>query len=269
MGNTAKRWTHHSTDEGSRYTRHFWTRWRSNDDPNDPTDEKEIGGFSYEALWLKKGHGFSVQLNVDTWDTKIHVGLGRLYQGWFKAERWRPVLWLGRTVLPVCPGTHPATGRPWTHREERELSISLHDGLLSWTAWYEPNVWKRDEWRTGMWNWKGWLTGKHACTFETLESGTTQVPMPEGPYEARWEIQRRTDSWQRFKRPKVSTCGEIEVPGGIYVPGKGENSWDCGDDAIFSISCHEATVEALVAQYVKSVYRSRLRYAGTLAAPVG
>lgn len=46
----------------------------------------------------------------------------------------------------------------------------------------------------------------------------------------------------------------------IPVPGKGENSWDCDDDAIHSSHGPHSTVHQAVAALVASVYRDRTRY---------
>ena len=46
----------------------------------------------------------------------------------------------------------------------------------------------------------------------------------------------------------------------IPVPGKGENSWDCDDDAIHSSHGPHSTVHQAVAALVASGYRERTRY---------
>ena len=48
----------------------------------------------------------------------------------------------------------------------------------------------------------------------------------------------------------------------IPVPGKGENSWDCGEDATFSLSCPSTTISEAIGEMVKSCMRTRERYAG-------
>lgn len=62
------------------------------------------------------------------------------------------------------------------------------------------------------------------------------VPMPEGNYPASVTLERST--WGRKRWPwgrKVQYSTDLEIPGGIPHPGKGENSWDCGDDGLYSI----------------------------------
>lgn len=48
----------------------------------------------------------------------------------------------------------------------------------------------------------------------------------------------------------------------VPFPGKGENSWDCGEDAIMGAGADEPTPEAAVASVVKSALRNRRRYGG-------
>lgn len=97
---------------------------------------------------------------------------------------------------------------------------------------------------------------------ETLEKGVTLVPMPEGNYPATWTRQRR--SWKRRRLPtafsKEREDVRLEIPVGIPVPGKGENSWDCEDDAIFGTSGR--TLSEAIGNAVSGATRSRQQYAG-------
>lgn len=254
-----RRWTHHHINEGKRHERHFWTLWRSNNNPKDPTDEREVGGVSVEYQLLRKGPSFALSFTAEPFDWRIHLGLGRLGQVFIGLSRWFFVRWFAKHVLPK----NEKHGFP----EERTIGIHAHDRLIAWEIWREPGVSRRGDRRNVVWSWDRWLFGDPSIDKTLRESGTTVVPMPEGPYHATYEIHNVTKSWPRFRRPKVNTSGRISVEGGIYVPGKGENSWDCGDDAIYSVGSRDATEEALVASFVSSVYRSRLRYGGTIAKP--
>lgn len=55
---------------------------------------------------------------------------------------------------------------------------------------------------------------------------------------------------------------EIEPDKPVPVPGKGESDYDCGDDAIYSISTGGQSVESAVAKMVESALRDRRRYGG-------
>ena len=57
---------------------------------------------------------------------------------------------------------------------------------------------------------------------------------------------------------------EITPDTPIPHPGKGENSWDCGEDAIHSLTCQASTTHDAVGEIVKAVLRSRYRYGGLM-----
>jgi hypothetical protein len=122
--------------------------------------------------------------------------------------------------------------------------------------------------------WKGWykhifireaIMGRTDYTSEPIETHTTTVTMPEGSYDAIVTINR--DMW-RHRRwpfryfPRQRTSAYIEVPQGVPVPGKGENSWDCGEDAIYATGSSSPTVAAAVAQIITSALKTRERYGG-------
>lgn len=48
----------------------------------------------------------------------------------------------------------------------------------------------------------------------------------------------------------------------IPVPGKGENSWDCGEDATYAFSCMADSVEDGIASLVRSILVRRRKYGG-------
>lgn len=252
-------WSHHRLKEGPRYWRAWWTRWSGEGD-----DVTEVGGFSFEGYFWRKGLGLGFYVSMeDEWSVKAHVGLGRLVQVWVGAERWPLVRRLTKALLPVH-------GDGYSFRDPRWWKVSLDDGLLSWNFWasdpmggYGPRG-RPPRHREGMFNIKRWVYGSSRYSEEFLESGVIPVVLPEGVYAANYRLVRRTDAWPRLKRPKTMLRGDIEIPGGVYVPGKGENSYDCGDDAKFSMSCPASTAAELVGEFVKSVYATRLRYDGTV-----
>jgi hypothetical protein len=121
-----------------------------------------------------------------------------------------------------------------------------------------PRQWSLSTWQ---------VVGRTTCTTEVLETGMTRVPLPEGAYPAEYKVEKRTWRHQRYPGKvadwfgvRVRTDVSLSIPGGIPVEGKGENSYDCGMDGLFG--CGGATVEAAVANAVKSVMRDRNRYGG-------
>lgn len=87
---------------------------------------------------------------------------------------------------------------------------------------------------------------------------------PEGQYTL--TLQRETSTWTRPRWPwayvRTSVDITLERPPGFQ--GKGENSWDCGPDAIYGMSSEGHSYEDAVATYVKAVLRERAKR-GTLA----
>ena len=67
-----------------------------------------------------------------------------------------------------------------------------------------------------------------------------------------WPVRRRTAS--------------IDVPKGIPHQGKGENSYDCGEDATFGLGCEAWTVDEAISKMVASVLKSRAKYDGNALA---
>jgi hypothetical protein len=122
--------------------------------------------------------------------------------------------------------------------------------------------------------WTGWskyidfrdlLMGHNDYKSEVIETHPALVTMPEGHYPGTVTINRATWTRRRWPfslYPKVRVDSRIEVPGGVPVPGKGENSYDCDEDAICSTGSSTPTVAAAVAQITKSALETRERYGG-------
>lgn len=160
--------------------------------------------------------------------------------------------------------------------EERggRFAVSWSDGTLRIEHPWE----RRNEWRSDDPWWKksislhvvDWLIGRARC--ETIDGETLNVvvPMPEGSYRAtakhQTRIWRRRWYWPDLRRDSVW----LDIPKGIPFAGKGENSWDCGDDGLFGTGGDN--VEDAIANAVQSVLRSRRKYGhdshGTGTAPV-
>lgn len=137
---------------------------------------------------------------------------------------------------------------------ERKIGVAIHHE----TFWIYP--WIDDDGRWWSLNFPDFFFGRAKYSTVDLEQDTTVVPLPEGDYPAKYRLYRAT--WKRPRWPWAKTLlrGEIEVEKGIPIPGKGENSWDMDDDAIFSMTCVAATKEETVAAYVDSVMRTRGKY---------
>ena len=157
----------------------------------------------------------------------------------------------------------------WRTGEDRELSVTFGGSdrtVLRWSLWMSDSEWRGDDpkWR------RGWLSlvevvlGKRQFRWEPKSTTDVLVPMPERSYPATVELRDHVSWYKRlpFFETRMGHAN-IEIPGGIGHPGKGENAWDCGDDATYAMGCPADTVEDAVGKVVASVLRDRKRYGGT------
>lgn len=179
-----------------------------------------------------------------------------------------------------------AIGAFWVHIERwpeyrdlphRELTVDytlpgpIVDGWgrFGWRFGCDPHEWnsKTPKWRDGSFYpyealMRG-LFGRERCEKATLSTHAVMVPMPEGSYAATVTIDERT--WTRARIPwptQVRRSASIDIEKGIPVPGKGENSWDCGDDAIFGTGSNEPSIAAAIGAAVRAATETRLRHGG-------
>jgi hypothetical protein len=142
--------------------------------------------------------------------------------------------------------------------------------------WFEKTIWFE------IWNWDaGWdhrqpkwlsfnfspvdfLFGKQEYSSKPLTERPVvkQVMMPEASYPV--TVTLTEDSWKRprWPWPVVVRRAQIDCPGGIPKPGKGENSYDCGEDATYGLTCPAVTIEEALEKLKASVMRDRERYGG-------
>lgn len=147
----------------------------------------------------------------------------------------------------------------------RKLSVGIHGGAFWASIWARQNSWSRDD----PW-WMHWhldfldvLLGdrKHEVV-RVLESRDVRVPMPEGVYDAKAEL--KLESWKRprWPWPLLVTRLHMDIAKGVPIPGKGENSWDCGPDATGSITMPARTIEEGIGGFVGSTLLLRRRRGG-------
>jgi hypothetical protein len=152
---------------------------------------------------------------------------------------------------------------------ERELRVALsrEDHAVTWNFWLENSSWYSDDpkWRRGRWSPVDALLGQQQYSNEVLSTHDVVIPMPEKAYPATVTLQRAT--WRRTRFPFLAKSidrANIDVPGGIPHEGKGENAWDCGEDATYSMTCPAGGLAEAIGKMVESVTRDRLRYGGSI-----
>lgn len=159
-------------------------------------------------------------------------------------------------------------GKPfWRHysREARELSVSVFDWAIWWKTWKDPHSWRSGtpKWRDGSFHIDDFVLGKMRYSSRPLEYRWVEVPMPERTYYGCARLEEATWKRPRWLAQRLVRC-EIEMlPGeGVPFPGKGENSWDCGEDACHGQTAPARSISEAVGDLVGSVLRSRVRHGG-------
>lgn len=166
--------------------------------------------------------------------------------------------------------------RNGTYLMQRRTEITVHGWSLWWSLWMPEHMTESNEpkWRRGNFSFLDALFGRPKYERKQLDQQAVLIPMPERHYRGNVVVERRTHSRPRWPFRVDPTGGELfyewvgyqldmEKGEQIPFPGKGENSWDCGDDALFGRSGHGGVTEA-IADAVKSVFNSRRRNGGSI-----
>jgi hypothetical protein len=167
--------------------------------------------------------------------------------------------------LSLYFGLEGVLSHDWMYKnfkyEDREIYVAIHDWTIWWSFWRDGNGWssKESKWRVGSFHIDNLFLGKMTYKRQVLSEHNVMIPMPEGQYPA--TIKLCEDSWSRprwFTKRVRRADVNLQIP--IPFPGKGENSWDCGDDAIHGMTTGARNVEDAIAAVVKSVLKSRRRH---------
>jgi hypothetical protein len=164
----------------------------------------------------------------------------------------------------------------WPARlRSRETGIKFHSGIV-WidvlrrphASWLNRRAHTRrqmfDHYRAEGWsrsfNWRNALLGAPKHSSETLGEHDAVVSMPEGDYPVR--VTLTIDTWRRARwfSKSLRRANVEPTERAIPCPGKGENSWDCDEDATYGLTCPASTVEEAVAEMRSASMRSRTKY---------
>jgi len=206
------------------------------------------------SLFNKK-IALGVSNSFDFLDNEIKFGF-RIpgFSLWLRAENFMPKSWL----------------RKW-EEASRETSISLFyeedskEWFFSWELWSDDLGWsqqKRSWWRKQFIGLNSLFWGEEKVKMTTYKSCEFPIPLPEGNYPAKIELKERLGKRKRWPFSQKHFSADVKFLKPIPIPGKGENSWDCGDDAYYGMGFPCKSVEEAVGHVVTSVYRTRLRYGG-------
>ena len=257
---TARRpWRFFSIDEtadgrGSKARLHRRWFFTSADDRIDGHVELVVLGGEYRFGW-----GFQFGRNGSDSDVGLDLHAGRLGNLYLRLRS----PWTSWLNIPQ--------GRPdWASARHTGITVLPGDGV--WIRGTFEDV--DGHWRSGQPWWRAWsfgrvdVLGRSKMTTLQVDGGRTSVPMPEGVYQATWnEVstvtrhKRWPGTWvDAVRGPGRHRYFTVEVEGGIPVQGKGEDSWNCGMDGLFS--CSGPTLEAAIGNMVAAALRGRRRYGG-------
>lgn len=254
-------WHHHQYDDTGHAHHHraaFTIRGVGRHWQGDPARDRSDVVFGAELLLLPHhGHGvgwrvkWGTNASETTPDFALH--LGRLGSVWVQTAGLVPWRWLERTK---------PDGK--VDYDSRVFGVVVDGEHFEVQVWDTKMMWSRAQpwWQHVYVRWDRLLFGKSDTKARLVQRGSAIVHMPEASYPATNEITEYTERWQRFRRPRTWMTTTISVEGGIPIPGKGENSWDCGDDAIYSSSSPGDNLRDAIEGYRTSVLRTRARYGG-------
>lgn len=155
--------------------------------------------------------------------------------------------------------------RKWTfpYDYEREIGVSYHDKALWWRTWSPASSWSRKtpKWRDGNLDFERLVKGRAKHSEEDIETVSVQFVMPEATYPATIRMYKSIWAFPRWPA-KVITRAEVTIENGIPIPGKGENSWDLDDDAIYESSFVASSWNEAYQKFLKSVQDTRFKYGG-------
>jgi hypothetical protein len=154
---------------------------------------------------------------------------------------------------------------------QRQMGWSWSDDRLHVSLWEDPMQWSKSD--PKWWSFSicpaDILLGDAAFSARDMSTERVIVAMPEGPYPCTVRIFESTWKRPRWHWPRKMLRADIVPDDPIPVPGKGENSWDCDEDATYSMTC-PATCGAEAALMLQtSILRDRQRYGGDNWRPTG
>lgn len=213
----------------------------------DPTAARPEIGFGAE--WMIGELGAAFGLRVEDRELTLHGALPGIS------------LWLHGEPLPATLGRALRSLAGATEREDVELGVRILGGVVSWELLLPTGRWRWGHAGGARWR-SGWVRLVPETTFSSEPIGDLRlvdVPMPEGSY--RWSVQMERCAVHSFlRRDEIvlrAHCEALEDQQ-IPIPGKGENSWDCGSDALSALTTIGAqSVEDAVGRIVSSVLETR------------
>lgn len=156
------------------------------------------------------------------------------------------------------------------HMPGRWLGWTTHHGSIYLYLWADPTETirrapfrdARSPKRQPILYIEDWLKGKTYYSDQEIGTVRMEVQMPEGRYPA--TVRMFLSTWRRAWWPGVEWAIRAhvipDVP--IPIPGKGEDSFNCGDDATYELTTPATTPLAAADALAADVLARRRRYGG-------
>lgn len=239
--------------------------------PTDFNAELMVGGENHD-LTLRLKLPFMPQLYVHLCNAM--PGLRKKANAW--AQRQAAA---NKKANAVARSAGQYGGLPeWTHEldpfeSSRVTGVYLFGNRAVASLW--RNSWSSQSgankvapWRSTGWGWSAFVDdvvyGPAAHTSEVLSETFTTIEMPEHDYPAKVRLSRDTWTRPRGLAPLVVERAYVQVDDGIPLAGKGENSYDCGDDAIYSSRFPARSVAEARLHVAADVMADRMKRSGTV-----
>lgn len=223
---------------------------------------------SFEIAGFDSTPAIEFRMDGDDQSYQLHLAFG--IGLWITLTRLFPESWF------------PNKDHHFGRRRKREIGLAFHHWSLWINLWHDPMCWSNTDpkWWAFHIDFKDLIIGKHTCKWNDLGKEQHIISMAEGNYAIQVKKQERIDSWQRwFTRKSISwdvEAGYYEGEEFIKCPipkeGKGENSWDCDEDATYSMSFsakYWGTLNEIKYHYQAALHfendmkKSRIRRGGT------
>lgn len=147
---------------------------------------------------------------------------------------------------------------------ERVLSMrTVDDYGVQWSLWMPDSIWRSTDpkWRRGSFYLLDWLFGDYRFEETVLHTQQVDIPMPERTYTGTVKLYIDKRYRKRLARfAKYRRGATIKVARPPQFAGKGENSYDLDDDAIYQMSCDATSVEGAIEAYRQAVFENRRKY---------
>lgn len=186
------------------------------------------------------------------WLGSLYVSFDRILPAsWHKAAR----KWAERKAETINESEGSSTVYPYMLDpfDGRVTGVTLLGDHLSFKLWNSHSGWSQRDAKVAPWSGNGWykgfflrdvFLGQEKHTSHVVATRSLVCAMPEGDYAVEAEISHVTRK-RALTSTKHAYCVTLKCDSGIPTPGKGENSYDCGEDAVFSWPSVEVKTEQL------------------------